>query len=369
MTDVPEDIARPSAAARFFRGLGRLIRWTIYLLGTIWAFGAISFDGPADPTANVVLATVWAIVTLTYFTFLRGAGKRFFAWAACMLVVLVPWLDIRPSNDREWAPEFARTGSATIEGDTVTLHNFRNFDYAPDGTVTERWENRTVHLSKLQGLDYIQDNFRGKLLAHPIFSFDFGEDGRIALSIETRREKDESFAVLPGFYKAFELQHIFGDERDLVRVRTNIRKEPVRIFHTKATPDHGREIFAAALESLNGLHKEPRFYNVISTNCTTGLRALNPAEKRVPWDYRILLNGRLHELLYEKGLLVTNDLSLEKLEGVSLITKAAQAAHDDPDFSNTIRRNLPQPAARAPAPANKPTKDPATEQDPAPSEE
>ena len=348
MSDEIDPHPAPSKIWKLFCLLGRLLRWTIYLLGTVWAFGAIYFNGPAGSTiGNIVIAIAWAGLTLTYFFFLRGPVKRFFIWAACMAVVLVPWLSLKASNDRDWHPDFAQTGHATIDGDTVTLHNFRNFDYTADGTITERWEDRVVHLSKLQGLDYFQDNFFGQVLSHPILSFDFGEDGRVALSIETRRENGETFGILPGLYKSYELQNIFGDEADLIRVRTNIRKEPVRLYRTVFSRERVLQLFLSAVQAQNDLHQQPRFYDVVTSNCTTGLRALTPAEKRHRWDWRILFNGRLDELLHERGVFQTADLSFESLRNKSLITGTAQQSHDAPDFSAAIRRGLPEVAPAA----------------------
>ncbi len=35
----------------------------------------------------------------------------------------------RKTCERDWQPEVARLARATIQGDLVTVHNIRNFDY------------------------------------------------------------------------------------------------------------------------------------------------------------------------------------------------------------------------------------------------
>ena len=341
MSDLDFD-PKPSALRRLSCFLGRSLLRIVYLLGTLWAFGAIYFDGPANPgIGNLVLACGWAGVTLTYFLFLRGPVRRALIWAAWIAVVLVPWLTIKPSNERDWQADWAQTGSVDIKGDTVTFHNFRNFDHAPDGTITERWEDRVVHLSNLRGLDYVHDAFGGKLIAHSMFSFDFGPDGHVVISIETRREKGEAYSQFGGLYKMFELQYIFGDERDLIRVRTNIRKEPVHLYRTSFTPEQVLEAFLTTVKTQNALSQQPRFYNVLSANCSTSYRAQTPANERARFDIRMLANGMLDELIYEKKGFVTDGLSFEELRKRSLINEVARDAHDDPAFSTRIRENRP----------------------------
>jgi len=309
----------------------------------LWCFGAIFYDGPMHPPGrgNFALATAWLAGTLLLLLLRpRGLPRPLLAGVA-VLVVILPWLSIRPSNDKDWEAEFARTGWVDVQGDTLTFHEVRNFDYPRDGKVIERWETRTYKLSDLRGIDYFHDAFMGKILAHPIMSFDFGEDRHIALSVETRREKGESFSVFGGLYKLFELHYVFGDERDFIRIRTNIRDEPVHLYRLDISPEDAREFLLDSIAAQNALKEKPRFYNVITANCTTSLRAQEPADKRARFDIRILANGLLDELMWERGALVTDGLPFEELRRRSLINEAAEAAHDAPDFSRRIRIGRP----------------------------
>lgn len=328
------------------RGLsifGFLSRGLVFLLGSLWAYGAIYFDGPGarGSRVNIALAIAWALLAVVLLIKAPGRRTRAMTWLACMAVVILPWLLIRPSHDRDWQAEWKETGWAEIEGDLITFHNFRNFDYAMDGTITERWETRTVHLSKLRGLDYFHDAFGGELIAHTLLSYDFGEDGHVVLSIETRRELGESYSEVGGFYKMFELQYLFGDERDLVRVRSNLRNEPVHLYRTKFDSMRVRESFLESVHALNSLHDQPRWYNVVTNNCTTSLRTQTPTRKRAKFDYRMLLNGKLDALVYEKDGFFTDGLSFPELRAQSLINEAANAAHNDPLFSMRIRAGRP----------------------------
>jgi len=315
------------------------------LLTTAFAFGAIFFDGPwrKSPPGNLVLGIAWLCVLVVLSIRCRRASwKRGFAiWFAMLALVMIPWSLISASNDREWQAPFRMTGRVTMEGDQMTFHHFRNFDYSMDGTVIEQWEDRTVRLSNLRALDYFHDAFGGNLLAHPFLSFDFGEDGRVCLSIETRRETHESFSTLGGLFKMFELQYLFGSEEDFVRVRTNIRQEPVYLYRLRFDPETVQTILMDAVAVQNQLAGHPRFYNVITGNCTTHLRRQTPKVRRKAFDWRMLVNGRLDEMVFERGGLVTDGLSFDALRAAAFINEEAVAAHNDPKFSNRIRMGRP----------------------------
>jgi hypothetical protein len=316
-----------------------LARWSVYLLGSLWAFGAVCYDGPMRPPDNLILAVPWAVVALVVLLFVRGPWRKGLTWVACFAAVLVPWGLKRPSNDRDWQTGWERTGWVELDGDLVTFHNFRNFDHGLDGATTVNWETRMVHLSNLRGLDYFQDNFmENGLIAHPLLSFDFGPDGRVVLDITTRREAHEAFSLFGGLYKLFELSYQFGDERDFVRVRTNVRHEPVYLYRSQFPRAQVLAVFLDTVRSQNDLRRKPRFYNVLTGNCTTSLRAQTPAPSRARFDYRMIVNGRLDELLHERGGFVTEGLDFEALRQQALINEAALVAHDDPEFSNRIRQ-------------------------------
>jgi len=114
-------------------------------------------------------------------------------------------------------------------------------------------------------------------------------------------------------------------------------------LYQTAPPNRARERFLEYVHSLNSLRTQPRWYNAITTNCTTSIRAQHPSKERVPWDWRILLNGKADELLYKDGALVTGGLPFAELKAQSLINDRAKRADASPDFSQLIRVGLPTP--------------------------
>ena len=59
-----------------------------------------------------------------------------------------------------------------------------------------------------------------------------------------------------------------------------------------------------------------------------------------PFDWRILLNGKADETIYERGGFV-GDLPFTEMKSQVLINKRAMAADLDAEFSKRIREGLP----------------------------
>ena len=88
---------------------------------------------------------------------------------------------------------------------------------------------------------------------------------------------------------------------------------------------------------MDRLASHPEWYNAFTHNCTTAIRqhrkSLGTAQA---FDWRILANGRLDELMYERGA-IDQSLPLAELRERTDVTERAKAAGDAPDFSQRIR--------------------------------
>jgi hypothetical protein len=153
-------------------------------------------------------------------------------------------------------------------------------------------------------------------------------------------ERGEAYSAIRGFYRQFELIYIAADERDVVRVRTNFRtSEDVYLYHLTLPLEQVRGRFVEYARRINELHARPEWYNAVTTNCTTSIRSQHDAKDRVPWDWRILANGKADELLYERGAL-GRALPFVELKRRAYINERAKAANDTPDFSEHIRTDI-----------------------------
>jgi hypothetical protein len=324
----------------------KLLRFILYALAWIaatlcatWAFGALYFD---FPKAGAFAAILFVIALLAIVIFVRGKLlKLVIVFGACALVAGW-WLTLKPNNDRAWQPDVAQTAWAEINGDEITIHNVRNCDYRTATDFTPHWETRTVRLSQITGMDVAINYWGSPWIAHPIVSFQFSDGLPLCFSIETRKTLGQEYSTLEGFYRQYTLIYIVADERDSIRLRTNYRREDVYLYHTLASPAQARQRFREYINTVNVLHENPRWYNAVTSNCTTSIRAQRAVKLRAPWDWRILLNGKADEMLYQDHAIATGGLSFTELKQRSLIDERARAADQNPDFSNIIREGLPR---------------------------
>ena len=315
------------------------LAWLLALGGTAWAFGALHYD---FPVMNVVVAWAFALAVLVAIIFTRGPWRKLGATFLGFACVLAWWLTLKPSNVRAWQPDVAQTAWAEVNGDEVTLHNVRNCDYRTEADYTPHWETRTVRLSQLTGIDLAINYWGSPWMAHPIASFQFSDAPPVCFSIETRKKIGQTYSAIGGLYRRFELIYVVADERDVIRVRTNFRPgEEIYLYRTTATPVQARGRFQEYLRSLNEMRDHPRWYHAITTNCTTSIREQHPSAERIPWDWRLLLNGKADELMYERHTIATAGLSFAELKQRALINPAARAADDARDFSRQIREDRP----------------------------
>jgi hypothetical protein len=325
---------------RAVRLIATLALSVIVVVGLSWGAMALWFDGPQSRVLAGAVAGGLALVSILLAAivrpFLRGLAVALLPVAA----VVVWWTSIPPSNARDWAPDVARTARATFDGSRLTIENVRNFTYRSESDYDQRWETRTYNLAELHGVDLFLSFWGPTQIAHTIASWEFDDGQNLAISIETRKENGESYSALRGFFRQYELYYVVGDERDLIGLRTDYRGEQVYLYRIRVPALQARALLVDYLEEVNRLADHPQWYNALTQNCTTTIRghAQNiGAGGRLDW--RLLANGHLDELLYERGQIDTS-LPFAALRARSNITQKAIAADDSPDFSARIRQGL-----------------------------
>jgi hypothetical protein len=331
---------------------GRIASWIGYallaiviLLTGMWCSIAIWYRGPAEDLVRGGLGIailLFALFTIAYL----ATSKRWLAlgvYFGFFAVFIGWWVTIKPTNDRNWAPDVARTATATTDGDRLLVTNVRNFTWRDDTDFDQRWENRTYRLSHVTDVDLIMSYWAGEAVAHTIVSFGFKDAPRLAFSIETRKENHEGYSSIAGFFKQYELAIVAADERDVIRVRSNIRGEDVRIYRLRMTPDNAQLLLREYVKEVDDLAREPRFYNTLTANCTNlvfdMVRVIHPG---LPLDIRVLLSGYLPNYAYDLGAADTS-VSFERLRELAKIHDRAVSADTDPLFSARIREGIPVP--------------------------
>jgi hypothetical protein len=260
--------------------------------------------------------------------------------AACLFSCLTGCKAFAPSNDRDWAADQAVLSTAEFAGDEVQVCNVRFCNYHTSDNYDLRHEDRTYRLADLETVDFIVVPF-GDMpnLAHTMLSFGFKGENYLAVSVEIRKEKGERYSALKGLLRQYELMYVVADERDLIKVRSNLRLEDVYIYRAKATPAQARDLFVDVMRRVNKLAAEPEFYDAVTNNCTTNIvqhiNHLSPG--RIQYSAKVLLPGHSDRLAYDLGL-IESDTDFERTRLRARINELAYAHRDSPDFSAMIRR-------------------------------
>ena len=321
----------------------------LYLLVTgftAWGAFALYFSYPDNMMlgtflpVGVVMGGIAVLVGLAVSRWRLTALGGFI----CMLAgLLIWWGGIEPSNDRQWKPEVAIAPYATADGDMVTMHNIRNFDYRSETDFTAAYYDKTFDLRELDAVDLIASYWAGPDIAHIFLSFGFGLDEHLAISIERRDEIGEGYSTVKGLFRQFELVYVVADERDVIRLRTNYRRDPpedVYLYRAVGPIENTRRLFMGYIQEINSLKEKPEFYNTLLTNCTNNIwlhTRVNPGH--IAYSWKVLLSGHVPEYLYDQGRLDTS-LPFTELRARSRINDRAHAHGGDADFSRHIREGI-----------------------------
>jgi hypothetical protein len=330
------------ALGRARRILATILLAPLLLLAVAWTCGALYYTFPV-PALRAVTAIAFAVGSLLAVLLVKRKRRAIGAIALGFAATLAWFLSIPARTDRNWRPELAVMPWAEIEGDRIRVHGVRDFEYRAPDDFDIRYDDRAFDLSKLQAVDVYYSYWdQNEAVAHTMFSWDFGGSDVLCLSVEVRREVGQEAGALPGMFKQFEILYILADERDVVRLRTNYRRERVYLIRSLLTPDEGRRVLLDVLAKVNRFHQEPEFYRTIGNNCTTSMiNLLNEVlPNRVPFSKKILMNGYAPEIAYANHLHAT-DLPFDEWKRRSNINPSALAADRDPLFSRRIREGLP----------------------------
>ncbi len=249
---------------------------------------------------------------------------------------------VRPSNDRDWSIDQAILAKADIRPPLVTIHNIRNFSYISADRYVPAYYDKTFDLRKLDSVWFVVEPFGTAGAAHTFVSFGFGDEDYVAISIEIRKEKGESFSPIGGLLRRYEIMYVIGDERDLIKLRSNYRNDAVHLYRVNTTPEKMRAMFLAMLQRANQLREKPEFYNTLTNTCTTNLvRHVNAiTAKRVPFRMAVLLPANSDHLAFDVGLVGDASRPFSEVRRAARINERAKRFADDPLFSKRIREGL-----------------------------
>ena len=331
-----------ASAAGVLRFAAMLAATLLLAIPAAWAALALWYQAPGRQFKSI-LVLLWSAFAFGVLIVLwQGrAGLAFSSFALAFAILLIWWRRIAPTNERLWADDVAQITHGSVDGNRATLRNVRNFDWRSNSDYTQRWETRSYDLDKINSVDMIMSYWDGWAIAHMLISFGFDDGQHVAFSVEVRRRKNATYSELGGFFKRDGLSIIAADERDVIRLRTNIRGEDDYLYRIRMPLPAMRSLFLGYLEQADRLLDTPRFYNTITVNCTMLVyHMMKRIVGYLPWSYRLLFTGYLPAYVYRVGGL-DQRFTLEQLRALGRITDRARQSDRSDTFSADIRKGIP----------------------------
>lgn len=329
--------------------LGRIARALIvvvlipFILGSAaWATLAVNYSNLPDARIRLAAAIVFVALVFVIFAFVRPWKLALLVYVIAFAAVLAWYYLIPASNDRQWQADVVIAPTIDINGDRITIHGVRNCAHRSETDYDVHFEDRTYELSKLQTMDLIMSYWGPRDICHTILCFGFDDGQYLSCSIETRKEVGEGYSAVKGCFRIYELIYIFADERDLIGLRTNHRKEDVYLYHLPVTPQRAREVFMHYVQNANELAAKPRWYNAITDSCSMNIVYNTWAgDRQYSFRPKMLLNGWWDKQFHDMGR-IGQGMTYEQMREASRINARAEAAGDSAaDFSKQIRAGLP----------------------------
>ncbi|HKS37277.1 MAG TPA: DUF4105 domain-containing protein [Verrucomicrobiae bacterium] len=326
--------------ARIFRSIGRLTICAFFALLWLWCIGAIFYSNISIPFVRMILALAFGAGALLLRFFVPDWKRAIGCFLSASLGVVLCWLSIKPSNAREWSRDQAVLARAEVDGEQVTVRNVRNCSYHTPQDYHVAHYDRTFDLGALESVWFVVEPFDGTPgAAHTFLSFGFKGGQYVAVSVEIRKEKGESYSPIKALFKQYELMYVIGDENDLIKLRTNYRNDTVYLYPIRARAGARRALFLDIMTAANRLAENPEFYHTLWNTCTT--RIVDHVDKlfpgKVPFSFKVLFPARADRLAYDLGLIDT-ELSFDEVRRRFHINDRARQFADSPDFSTKIRQ-------------------------------
>lgn len=266
--------------------------------------------------------------------------KKLILFFLFFLAVFSFWILLqKPRHDRNWEEGHEKLPQINIEAEKIKVTNFRDFNWLDGGGVEKNYKQEEFDLSKLEGVDVIISHFSDfEGLAHIFLSFRFSDHKNMVISFETRREVGEKFSPWLGLIRKFEIIYVVGSEKDIIGVRTDIRKERVYLYPTVADANKSRDLLLSLVQDINNIYQSPTFYNTLFKNCTNAItrRVEDISAVKFPLTYKTLMPGFMDEVLYDIEL-IPHERTFQEIKDYYLIDNI-KVNRSNLDYSQQIRR-------------------------------
>lgn len=271
--------------------------------------------------------------------------KKILFVLGCLLIIFVVWQGLKKVPIQgDWQEQLAVIPTAEFNGDLVTVKNVRNFRYYPtEKDMHPGYYDKTYDLTQIKKVWYVTEPFNeNQSAAHTLISFEFNNGDFLAITIEARKTKEQTYSIWKGMLRTYPLVYIAADERDVVLLRANVRKDKVYVYPVKLEkPENSRLILTDMLVRMNELvSTKPAWYNTLFANCTSSIA--KHVNKITPgriskFSWQLWLTASADELALKHGLLDT-ELSIEQAREKYSINETSERVGDALNYSTEIRK-------------------------------
>ena len=248
----------------------------------------------------------------------------------------------KPTNEGDWVSDNAKVSTITVEDRVIKIKNVRDFTWRTSKDHDIKWNEETYKLDDLIGLYYIIEHIhKFRALAHTMLTFEFKNDRFLTCSFEVRRKKGQRFHPWTGLWRSFTLIQIWATERDLLWLRTNLRKNETYLFPCATLPEKREAMLLQLCDRSNQLAETPEFYHTLVKSCSTSLiREANIVTPgKIPFSMGEVMPGYSVKPAIKFG--VIQDLGgYKKTREMSRVDKLASELNSQEDYSKMIRKNL-----------------------------
>lgn len=336
--------------ASILRIIAKLLLHIVFVIAAFIMAGGIYFwIGWPVPAREFAGIAVFPVALLLWF----WPGKSKLIRRIGLGLIMIAFFAVyytKPPAPQDWVPLHERRASAVFDGDSVTIHNFRDAEHHSDAPVEVRWRDQSFDLSDVETAELIIQPFGdGPFLTHIFITFGFENGEQLAVSVEARRVSWDRFQPLGGFFRNFETYPVFGTERDLIGKRlAHVPPEEMYFYPLQLTPDEVRSVLEDLLRFSTDLSETPDFYDTLEESCFTGLvNQSRELKSRIPsWDIRRWIPGYALPLMRDHGL-ISDELPLVEQQMRAHLPNDVPhpfSFETDRDFSLYLREQLDEEA-------------------------
>lgn len=242
----------------------------------------------------------------------------------------------------DWVSDNAKVTTTEFADRKVSISNVRDFNWRTSRDHDVNWSDEIFDLDDLIGMYYIVEYIhKVRALAHTMLTFEFRDGRFLTCSFEVRRQKGQKFHPWTGLWRSFELIQVWGMERDVLWLRTNVRKNETYLFPCATLPHKREGMLLGLLKRCNELAAKPEFYHTLTKSCTTALisEANIVTPGKIPFNLGALAPGysikpaMKYEIIQDLG-------GVERTKQLARIDQLAQNIDSPSDYSAGIRANM-----------------------------